>query len=973
VEYYENHGDYEQAYGIGLMYTDFRTRLQQETLDHLVQQYEQEFADNALENARVNLLKQHALMELDQVEKEVQTTRLRRQQDSITLLNQRLDHQNKGLINDIAYKQLKQKEEAQRRLVNQKQARLVITLIFNLTAVLLLVLAAVLLWNTFRHTRRLQAEKKRAVETMEKAQADDQTQNRFLLNLNREVRDPVAEIVAEAHRVSEAPTDQEKREATERMRDRIHALLDSVDRTLTQVSGNESERLMKGENVRMTEENTLITGEDKPMTNDDVPMKGGINLTAWLVGLLMAFTLAPTPAAAQHNPYGIRDDFYEYFRWADMNIQRPEIPAMADSLIERARQVGDGLTMCLGYDLHVGHSYFTFDVEKIKAAQRAQAECAIATGNYKYVFFGWNRVILTYINKKDFVAATNETRKYQQEAVRLNNAYGISRGYYYMGDIFKARGMLKEAVEQYEQAVDYLLEHHENLEISSAYSRLGEACIEQKDYVQAERYLKLGVQNARVEYEKINPNLGLFELYVTLRQADKARQVIAELERIKRNGMLMGNRNTSYMNTLVKYYLLLGNNEMALFYLDSIGTRHPRTKYLTYAAVGDYQQALKYLYNYNRAAASDDATMDAARLAALKTEYENHLMERANNELALRNARLRTEQLKAEQLLGVEQNRQDSLLISNSYLQQDAQEAETILKHTEDRTAYERMKRESEAIGYKRMVLLGLTVLVMLIVAFLVLKTLSRRRNAAQWQRQKEEAEKAARLAREAELRKKNFLEQITHELRTPLNAVLGFSEVLCDEEMCSGCTPEELSDFRTRITDGAQALQSLVESSLELCAIEGGERKPDIQTFNLHALFHQLHREYVRRVPESVLLHTFVRPGTTEITTDPQLLAEALRRLLDNAVKFTQRGHIDVMYQLHPHAVEISVADTGCGIPEEKAETVFLHFEKVDSFVPGIGLGLSLCRSIITLLKGKVFLDTSYKGGSKFVIQLPR
>jgi signal transduction histidine kinase len=70
---------------------------------------------------------------------------------------------------------------------------------------------------------------------------------------------------------------------------------------------------------------------------------------------------------------------------------------------------------------------------------------------------------------------------------------------------------------------------------------------------------------------------------------------------------------------------------------------------------------------------------------------------------------------------------------------------------------------------------------------------------------------------------------------------------------------------------------------------------------------------------------------------------------------------------------VEISVADTGCGIPEEKAETVFLHFEKVDSFVPGIGLGLSLCRSIITLLKGKVFLDTSYKGGSKFVIQLPR
>jgi signal transduction histidine kinase len=66
----------------------------------------------------------------------------------------------------------------------------------------------------------------------------------------------------------------------------------------------------------------------------------------------------------------------------------------------------------------------------------------------------------------------------------------------------------------------------------------------------------------------------------------------------------------------------------------------------------------------------------------------------------------------------------------------------------------------------------------------------------------------------------------------------------------------------------------------------------------------------------------------------------------------------------------EITVTDTGCGIPPEKADDIFHHFEKVDSFIPGIGLGLSLCRSIITLLRGEVYLDTDYKEGSRFVVR---
>jgi signal transduction histidine kinase len=68
---------------------------------------------------------------------------------------------------------------------------------------------------------------------------------------------------------------------------------------------------------------------------------------------------------------------------------------------------------------------------------------------------------------------------------------------------------------------------------------------------------------------------------------------------------------------------------------------------------------------------------------------------------------------------------------------------------------------------------------------------------------------------------------------------------------------------------------------------------------------------------------------------------------------------------------MEISVEDTGIGVPPEKAEVIFRHFEKLDEFVPGIGLGLSLCRAILRLLGGEVKLDTAYTGGARFVVSL--
>jgi signal transduction histidine kinase len=937
VQFYEEQGDYEQAYGQGLVYTDTRIRMQLEAREKMVEEYEKEFANEALEKEQQKLKQQQAQIALDQIERDLETTRLRRQQDSIDIANQQLLHQNRQTIHHITGNHLKQQEEAQQQLNEQKRTRVLVAT--GLTVGMLILLGLVIAYTRsyFRATRRVEAEKKRAESIMEKAQDDNETQNRFLLNLTDQLQEPTDHIVRYAQEVSDmSRTAEARKEASENLLNEISGMLTQVNDLIAKCSQKTGERMMT------------------------------------VLALASCLTMgSPTPARAQDNPYGIRNDLYEYYKQADAHIQSERLPAMADTLLQRAKTAGDKLAQCMALDLKVGHAYFSFDVNQVKAALEPLKECALATGNDNYVFYGWNRAILVELAHKDFVNAMQETRLYQEEAMRMNNTYGISRGYYYMGDIFNAWGMLNEATEQYEMTIAYLNEHESPMRLSSVYARLGETYAELGNDAKAEQCLLESVKKARFEYEKVAPNLGLLELYVTRGKTDKATAVIPEVERLKAEGLLIDKRYIAYMNSLVKYYLLKGENEKAMRYLDSIGDSHPRTKYMAYAAIGDYERAVDQIYAFNRAAKADDASLDAARLAALKAEFDNNMKERANRELELNNTRLRTEQLKAERELSYEQHQRDSLLLTNSYLQQDAQEAQDALQQTEENARYERMKHEATQMGYRRILLDTLLALTAAVILFLGLRLWNRRRSAEKWQQQKEEAEKATALAREAEQNKKNFLEQITHEMRTPLNAVLGFSEVVSDENMCEACSEEELADFRLRILDGADQFNRLVKSSLQLCAIEGGRRKAMKQSFGLNALLQQLGDEYRPKLKKGVELRTPACPNSLFLNTDKDLLRQALCLLLDNAMKFTEQGHIEVRYEGQKQQARILVEDTGCGIPAEKAEVIFRHFEKVDSFVPGIGLGLCLCRSIVTLLGGEVSLDTAYTGGSRFVIEL--
>lgn len=229
------------------------------------------------------------------------------------------------------------------------------------------------------------------------------------------------------------------------------------------------------------------------------------------------------------------------------------------------------------------------------------------------------------------------------------------------------------------------------------------------------------------------------------------------------------------------------------------------------------------------------------------------------------------------------------------------------------------------------------------------------------------------RLAKEAaeasDRLKSQFISNMSHEIRTPLNSIVGFSELLMTAK-----TPEEQHEFMAVIKNNNEQLLQLINDIIDLSKIEANILEFEYSNVDINEVINTVVHNNSRRIEtgKNLGIHFNAPAKKCTIMTERNRIRQVINNLVTNAVKFTKEGIVEVGYEIRPNHMYFYVKDTGVGIPKDKQEVIFERFVKLNNFIAGTGLGLSVCRSVVHKMGGEIGVESEPEQGATFWFTLP-
>ncbi len=239
--------------------------------------------------------------------------------------------------------------------------------------------------------------------------------------------------------------------------------------------------------------------------------------------------------------------------------------------------------------------------------------------------------------------------------------------------------------------------------------------------------------------------------------------------------------------------------------------------------------------------------------------------------------------------------------------------------------------------------------------------------------------EEAKEKAEESDRLKTSFLTNMSHEIRTPMNAIIGFSELIADPVTDS----ETRKEFAKQIYSSSNVLLKLIDDIIDISQLDSGNLKLNLKEINISDFLISLHESFLKEINNEeekknieLLLHNPFGDLVAFIETDDFRFKQIFNNLLNNALKYTHDGFIEFGFDIDQHDEPIFyVRDTGIGIPEDKTDTIFNHFTKIEDrtkLYRGTGIGLSITKKLVNLLGGKIWVESNLGIGSIFYFTLP-
>ena len=687
---------------------------------------------------------------------------------------------------------------------------------------------------------------------------------------------------------------------------------------------------------------------------------------------------------AQHNEFKINDALYRYMIKVQNNLKNKGVGlCMIDTFYAKASEIKDVKAQCLALYFKVKYYSFNDDIEGEKREFDRVAPLILRTPYLQYYFGAWTNYIIDNMNRGKHDIVLSELSKYQERAFELKNDYGVMNSYMLLGDYYMNTSHFSLALPQFKKALEYAQSKHVG-DISSLYSNISQCLMWLRRWDEAEKACFQGLSLVSDEMKVIQPYTLLLSIYCRSEHQDsvKINKTYDKLQQLLSRHPLLGKNVAFYSSSMFDYYQYYRHDEKrADYYLKKDAFRFDELTQYLYEAnkaekVKDYRSSSDYYQRYGDRIAQSRLENESFLLSSFVPHMEYQKVENEKNAQLRHKAQMELQEAVDNELLLDLSEERDRAKILQRFKEQDLLKSQLELRkltwqHRDKLLQQERIKSEqrkklvesNKDKDYWRMLFFSLLIMALLILMgiYAINQYVVRRK----LKREKAKAENSEQI-------KSLFFQNMNHEIRNPLNAIIGFNELL-NSKAAKTISDKEKTDFIAMIESNSNLLLKLVNDVLDLSNFEAGTYKLSFAETDIHQLCHVTLESVRGRQNENVQLLLKTSPDHPYMLyTDAQRLQQVLINFLTNACKYTDTGTITLSYEALPDKVRFAVTDTGRGVKEEDAEKVFDRFQMLDKAKRGTGLGLHICRIISKLLHGRVYVDTNYKEGARFVFDHP-
>ncbi len=671
------------------------------------------------------------------------------------------------------------------------------------------------------------------------------------------------------------------------------------------------------------------------------------------------------------------------------NLDNEKCVALADSFINISKQKGDQNGVIHGMFFLLKHECTKDDnFKNVKDHAKRIMDYSLKH-NFTEQYYSAVSHYITYLTNK---AKYSEAIKYQNKimlfAKEHKHYYGIILGHISLGNLYRMRLQLPQAIDEFKQAIEGYKEYDIKRDVGNTYKRIAECYLIQGNFHDGLACSSDGIE-ASTSIRSISGLYGYkaFCLFM-LDRKEEFRKAYANYKKEKD---IQPDIMPFVANCLETMKLIdEGNYSEAEKRLagSSMGAFKLYVELAYYTSQKKYADVLRAskelhinLFGDSKGTfttywgrISEEINNNLTEIDKQREAYKNSQLKLTETKLQLKNTQLELFRFKdAEQLARMSS---DAKHISYNNHKLYSKQLKDSLNNQKLRHKMHEQKIESD-----RMKLFATLVSIFVLFLFSIIylrynnrvnKFLKARNNDLR--KILSELSIANDEAQESDRKKTEFIQNISHEVRTPLNTIVGFSQILATAKK-DDISEDDRKQITQIINQSSAVLNTIITDILDLTSIESGKYiTKDNDTYVNDLCRTAIDNTCQRKAADVDIRFVSDLSDTFCITTDKQRILQVITNMLTNAIKNTEHGSITLSCTTKEHKgmLTISVADTGVGIPADLREKIFERFFKVDKFKQGAGLGLNICQAIATKMGGTMALDPNYTDGARFYFTLP-